>query len=153
MTHIEYRTGDLFQAAEGDADALAHGCNCAGAMGRGIAVEFKRRWPEMYEEYRRQCKDGRFNLGGVLPWGTPEGLVVYNLGTQAHWRTRAQLTAVGSAVSAMLDHATANGIRRIAMPRIAAGLGGLDWADVEQVINDALKGTDIRITVYELAAT
>lgn len=146
---IEYRTGDLF-AAE-DADALAHGCNCAGAMGRGIAVEFKRRWPAMFEEYRQRCHDGRLPLGGVFPWAAPEGLTVYNLGTQAHWRSGAVLSAIESSVTAMADHASANGIRRIAMPRIGAGLGGLDWAEVEAVVAEAVEGRPFAVAVHQLA--
>lgn len=53
---IEERVGDLFDAV--DVDALAHGCNCAGAMGAGIVVEFRRRWPAMFEESRRRCAAG-----------------------------------------------------------------------------------------------
>lgn len=76
---VTFETGDLFSTAE--IGAFAHGCNCAGAMGKGIAVSFRERWPEMYEEYRRLCKAGDFALGDVFVWEVG-GEAVFNLGTQ-----------------------------------------------------------------------
>jgi O-acetyl-ADP-ribose deacetylase (regulator of RNase III) len=76
--------GDLFRQ-EG-LRALAHGCNCAGAMGKGIAVEFRSRFPKMYAEYKQRCADGAFTPGEVFTW-TEQGLTVFNLGTQKTWRT------------------------------------------------------------------
>ncbi|MEV6671801.1 macro domain-containing protein [Streptomyces sp. NPDC051162] len=145
---IESRIGDLF-TTEG-ADALAHGCNCAGAMGRGIAVEFKRRWPRMYGEYRELCRAGGLSPGQVFPWRTDDGLWIYNLGTQSHWRARAEISAVVSSVDRMLNHADAQGVRRIAMPRIAAGLGGLEWAEVEAALEPIVSAHGITVVVYEL---
>ncbi len=52
---IRYVAGDLF-ANDYQAQALAHGCNCQGSMGAGIAVGFREHYPAMYEEYHRRCK-------------------------------------------------------------------------------------------------
>src|SRR5687767_13275409 len=97
---IEYVRGDLFKNRF-QAEALAHGCNRAGSMGAGIAVGFKDRYPEMFEEYRRLCsaraarhpKDGgrgagdeqkppEFTLGSVFLWREDGKPAVFNLGTQ-----------------------------------------------------------------------
>jgi O-acetyl-ADP-ribose deacetylase (regulator of RNase III) len=61
---IEFVTGDLFNNAR-HAQAFAHGCNCQGSMGGGIARAFRERYSEMFDEYRRQCKaePRQFNLG------------------------------------------------------------------------------------------
>jgi O-acetyl-ADP-ribose deacetylase (regulator of RNase III) len=83
--------GDLFQTR--DLDALAHGCNCAGAMGKGIAVEFRKRFPEMYAEYKARCARRSFALGDVFAWRQGD-ITIFNLGTQRTWRTRADLTGV-----------------------------------------------------------
>ena len=64
-----------------DLPVVGHGCNCSGAMGAGIAVQFKRRFPEIYLEYRRRCADKTFMLGDVFVW-TESTPVVYNLATQ-----------------------------------------------------------------------
>ncbi|MER6025357.1 macro domain-containing protein [Streptomyces sp. NPDC001851] len=143
---LVHREGDLFSAQ--DAEALAHGCNCAGAMGRGIAVEFKNRWPDMYATYRRKCQDGEFPVGACFPWKTPQGLVIYNLGTQRHWRAPARLPDVVNAVEAMCTHAVSHGISRIAMPRIASGLGRLTWAEVEKAITPAVESKELTVIVY-----
>lgn len=61
-----FTQGDLF-AAKG-VRAFAQGCNCAGAMGKGIAVGFKLRYPKMFAEYRQKCREGTFLLGDVMVW-------------------------------------------------------------------------------------
>jgi hypothetical protein len=73
-------TGDLFDLG---LPAIGHGCDCAGAMGAGVAVEFKRRFPAMHQEYRRRCRQGTFRLGDIFVWDQEPGLVVYNLATQS----------------------------------------------------------------------
>ena len=138
--------GDLF-AAPG-LDALAHGCNCAGAMGKGIAVEFRSRFPAMYDEYKARCASGRFQLGDVFAWR--EGpLTVFNLGTQKTWRTRADPTAVRTALTAMIQLAEAAHLRRIGLPRIAAGLGGLPWPDIRSLLATLGASTAIELVVFE----
>jgi O-acetyl-ADP-ribose deacetylase (regulator of RNase III) len=138
--------GDLF--ARSDIRAWAHGCNCAGAMGAGIAVEFKRRFPRMFTEYKLRCADGRFGLGDVFVWNEGE-LTIYNLGTQEHWRKKAQLPALSKAVGRMVSLAEKSGIDRVALPRIGAGLGGLDWPKVRAVLTDAGSASPVELVVFE----
>jgi O-acetyl-ADP-ribose deacetylase (regulator of RNase III) len=141
-----FTKGDIF-AAEG-IRAFAHGCNCAGAMGAGIAIEFKRRWPRMFEEYTARCADGRFRLGDVFVW--PEGEhTIFNLGTQEHWRKKAQIPALTKSLAKMLELAAHAGIERVGLPRIGAGLGGLDWTRVKKVIGEAGKDTAVTMVVFE----
>jgi len=143
---VVFTKGDIF-AAEG-ITAYAHGCNCAGAMGAGIAIEFKRRWPAMFEEYAARCADGRFGLGDVFVW-TEGATTVFNLGTQAHWRKKAQLPALAKALRKMTELATHAGIERIGLPRIGAGLGGLDWMRVKRVMGEVGAETKVTLTVFE----
>lgn len=138
--------GDLFHH-EG-LPALAHGCNCAGAMGKGIAVEFRKRFPAMYEEYRRRCSDGRFRLGDVFTWSEGER-TVFNLGTQRTWQTKAQLGAVESATREMVRVAEERGLPRIGLPRIGAGLGGLAWRDVRDLLERIGSETNVELVVFE----
>jgi O-acetyl-ADP-ribose deacetylase (regulator of RNase III) len=137
--NVRYVTGDLFEQRT---EALAHGVNCVGAMGRGIAVEFKRRWPAMYREYFQRCADGRLVPGTVFAYDLPpvDGrpwLTVFNLGTQASWRTPALLPAIESSVAEMLHLARDHGLGSVAMPRIGCGLGGLAWDDVRRLVERA----------------
>ncbi|MFD3706273.1 macro domain-containing protein [Nocardia sp. NPDC058658] len=144
---LRHRVGNLFDAT--DLDALGHGCNCAGVMGRGIATEFKRRWPPMYDEYRVRCRDGRFTPGSLFVWQT-DGLTIYNLGTQSTWRRNATISAIASSVGLMLDHADEVNLQRIGIPRIGAGLGGLDWPDVEGAIMPLIDTSDVEVIVFSM---
>jgi O-acetyl-ADP-ribose deacetylase (regulator of RNase III) len=143
---VRFVRGDLFAA--GSLRAIAHGCNCAGAMGKGIAVEFRRRFPAMYEEYRARCADGRFGLGDVFAWSA-DGRTVFNLGTQKTWRTKAKLADVEMALRAMVKLAERDGVTEIGLPRIGAGLGALPWADVRSVIERIGAQTRLTLVVFE----
>lgn len=103
-------------------------------MGKGIALQFKERYPEMYHEYKELCKKGLFSLGDVFTYNYDNG-VIFNLGTQATWKTKADINAIEKALLKMLSHSVENNIQRIALPKIVAGLGGLDWKDVKAIID------------------
>lgn len=143
---LEFVTGDLF--ASRPIRAYAHGCNCAGSMGKGIAVEFRNHWPEMFLEYKRLCAESQFNLGDVFKWKDRE-CTVFNLGTQKTWRTKAQLWAVEKSLSSMERMATEAGLKLVGLPRVGAGLGGLSWERVKQVMNDVLSDSRCRFVVFE----
>jgi O-acetyl-ADP-ribose deacetylase (regulator of RNase III) len=115
----------------------AHGCNCGGAMGKGIAVQFKNRFPKMYLEYKSLCKESKFHPGDVFEYYYGSGYV-FNLGTQATWNTKATLQAIESSVIKMLSFALDKNVQKIAMPKIGAGLGGLNWNDVKQTLEKAI---------------
>ena len=125
--------GDIF-AIEG-VTSYAHGCNCAGAMGRGIAVQFKERFPAMYQEYYQLCKNRQFLPGDVFNYDYGKGHI-YNLGTQDTWHTKARLPYVITALERMMEMAEHDGVETIALPAICAGLGGLNWLHIRRTIKD-----------------
>ncbi|MBD5370127.1 MAG: macro domain-containing protein [Bacteroides sp.] len=127
----------------------AHGCNCAGAMGKGIALEFKRRFPEMYREYRKRCLRKEFRPGDVFGYCYGDGYV-YNLATQLRMGPHATLDNIRNSIRLMLEMANENEVRDIALPAIGAGIGGLNWADVKKVIvEEAGAYPDITLHVVE----
>jgi O-acetyl-ADP-ribose deacetylase (regulator of RNase III) len=109
-------------------------------MGAGIAVQFKKRWPAMYQEYKRRCADGRFNPGDVFVWEADDQ-VILNLGTEKHWRTGATLDFIERSVRNLLVVCEAERIDAVGMPRIGAGYGGLAWPDVEATLTRASIGS------------
>jgi O-acetyl-ADP-ribose deacetylase (regulator of RNase III) len=148
---IEFVTGDLF-ANRFEAQALAHGCNCQGSMGAGIATGFRERYPQMYAEYHRRCKaqPREFNLGDAFLWKQPGQLCVFNLGTQEGiWRARASYEAIETALDGMRQQADCAGIVRIALPRIGAGYGGLSWKKVRALIAKVFADWQGTLYVYE----
>lgn len=123
--------GDIFNI-EG-VDNYAHGCNCAGAMGKGIALQFRDKFPKMYSEYKTKCSDGSFKPGDVFDYEYGKGHI-YNLGTQVTWRTKAKLEYIEQSIRMMLILATQQDVTKIALPAIGAGLGGLKWDDVKDIL-------------------
>lgn len=147
---VEYVTGDVFVNRVG-AEALAHGCNCAGSMGAGVAVGFRDRYPAMFEEFRRRCraKPKEFDLGSVFLWREPGLPAVFNLGTQPRPGRGATYPIVETALKALRAAADEAGIRTLAMPRIAAGYGGLSWKKVRALIDSAFAEWPGTVYVYE----
>ncbi len=148
---IKFVSGDLF-ANRFKAQALAHGCNCQGSMGAGIATGFRDRYPEMFAEYRRRCKaePREFNLGDVFLWKDDGRSWVFNLGTQEGiWRARASYEAIEAALTGMRQQADGEGVVSIAVPRIGTGYGGLSWKKVRAVVEKVFADWPGTLYVYE----
>lgn len=142
-----YIKGDIFNYP--GLDAISHGCNCAGAMGRGIAKEFKKRYPQMYVAYREKCKKGEFNLGDIFIWEEKD-IKIFNLGTQETWKTKAILSAIEESVEKMCNLAIKLKINKIGIPRMGAGLGGLEWSDVKKTLQKIAGKYSIELVVFEI---
>ena len=144
---IYIKRGNIFKID--NVNNFAHGCNCAGAMGKGIALQFRKRFPLMYTQYKNLCASGDFQLGDVFLYQFNEGFV-FNLATQYSWKTKADENAIRTSLTKMLDIACEYNIKQIAFPKIGAGLGGLDWLEVKLIIEDiASKYNDINLFVVE----
>lgn len=120
---IFYRRGDLFTQ---DVDAYAHGCNCRGLMGAGIAAQFRERFPAMYQVYRLACDHGELTTGRVLPWAD-DGKIIFNLMTQREPGPCAEPWAIAAAIGQMIQLARLPQYRAavIGLPEIGCGIGGL----------------------------
>lgn len=138
--------GDLFQA---DVGAIGHGCNCEGVMGAGIALQFRRRYPEMFREYRRLCVDGEFQIGSFFVWEAP-GRTIYNLATQPTRGPTAAIAAIRTSVEGSLRDASSRGLKALGLPRIGTGLGGLAWEDVSQVLSEVASSSPVDLIVVTL---
>ena len=137
--------GDIFNL-----DAVrgyAHGCNCAGAMGKGIALQFRVKYPEMYKQYVKLCKSRQFIPGGVFDY-CEDGTHIYNLGTQRSWRTKAEPRYIRMSLRKMLELASESQVTSIAMPAIGAGLGGLTWDSVKGIIEEIASEFSIDIVLF-----
>src|SRR3954470_1121570 len=148
---IQFVSGDLF-ANRYEAQALAHGCNCQGSMGAGIATGFRDRYPDMYEEYRRRCKatPREFDLGDAWLWKADDKPWVFNLGTQEGvWRARASYEAIEAALKCMRQQADREGVTSIAIPRIGVGYGGLSWRKVRAIVEKTFADWPGTLHVYE----
>ena len=132
---ITYKTGDIFTS---EADALAQGCNTAGIMASGIAEQFAERFPVMFQNYHQKCLSGTFTSGTGHIFQNPQKPHVINLATQGEDR-EAKLEYIDSCFNWMKQALPNTEIQKVAMPRIASGLGGLVWEDVNELLESHFK--------------
>lgn len=151
---IEITEGDILHA---DTDALVNTVNCVGYMGRGIALQFKRSFPENNKAYISACKRDEVQPGKMFVFET--GLLhgpkyIINFPTKRHWRSKSKLADIDSGLIALIDEIKKLGIDSIAIPPLGCGLGGLNWNDVRPRIESALAAVpDIRAVVFEPSGT
>lgn len=143
---IEFVTGNVL-----DEPAFAHGCNCLGVMGAGLAKHVRGRWPQAYDEYRKLCGQGLFTLGSVHEWHDwRTNQYVFNLGTQYGLGACARLDAIRESVDWMFRNSSARNLRVVAIPRIGCGYGGLRWSDVKVTLLRVMQHFPQTLRVYTL---
>ncbi len=139
--------GSLFDATT---DVIGQGCNMQGVMGAGIAKDFRELYPVMYQDYRAKCLAGEVELGGydMYPVDDTPGWVA-NLYTQRLPGADASLAAVAQSVTKLcLDLQEKTGMHSLGLPRIGCGIGGLQWEDVQAVLQNIAKDNEVNIVVY-----
>ena len=143
---IIYRQGDIFQS---EAQALVNPVNCQGVMGKGLALQFKKRYPNTERDYRRLCRLGQMQTG-LTRFHPPEhGKIIISFPTKQHWRHPSRPEWIAAGLQDLLAKAKAAGLTSIALPSLGAGLGGLPWPQVKAIIQRELNNTAIRFEVYE----
>jgi O-acetyl-ADP-ribose deacetylase (regulator of RNase III) len=145
---IEFKTGDLFQS---DCVAFVNTVNCVGAMGKGIALEFKKRFPEMFEDYKIACSAGRVQTGKIhVVQRLFHPRWILNFPTKNHWRNPSKLEWVRTGLWDLFWAIKEEGIESIAIPPLGCGNGGLNWQEVKPLIAEILGPLkNIRIDVFE----
>ena len=106
--------GDLLKS---DAEALVNTVNCVGVMGRGIALQFKRKFPENYAAYKRACDANELAIGELLVFDTGKMFnprYIINFPTKRHWRGKSRIEDIESGLEALVQE-----IRRLGISSIA----------------------------------
>jgi len=145
---VQYVNGDIF-INRFNAQAVAHGCNIQGVMGAGIAVQFKKRYPEMFKVYRQMCQEQCITVGDCFWWEEKDKPIVFNLMTQPDCGG-ATYDGIRESLLEMRKIATKKPrITSIAMPKIGAGLGGLNWEIIKCLIEKVFDGWNGILYIYE----
>ena len=137
--------GNLFDS---NAQTLVNTVNCVGVMGKGIALEFKKRFPEMFQDYVARCKRGEVQLGQPYLHRTLLPPWVLNFPTKDHWRAVAKLDAIVRGLEYLLAHYREWGITSLAVPPLGCGEGQLEWRVVGPTLYRYLDRMDIPIELY-----
>jgi O-acetyl-ADP-ribose deacetylase (regulator of RNase III) len=133
---IQYRQGDLFECG---ADCLVNAVNCEGIMGKGIAYQFKIRFPENNKSYIKACKLGELKIGKIH-FFTENGITVINLPTKDKWRQPSKMEYVKEGMDNLVELLPTLGVKKIAIPSLGCGNGGLLWEKVKKVIEEKISG-------------
>lgn len=142
---ILYVQGDLFQSP---AQVLVNTVNTVGVMGKGVALQFKRHFPEMYGKYRELCEKGDFNVGSLWLCKSPNKWVL-NFPTKRHWRQPSRLEDVESGLRKFVETYSSMGIHSIAFPPLGCGNGQLDFSSqVQPLMEKYLQPLPIEVFVY-----
>lgn len=151
---IEYRTGNILEA---DAAALVNSVNCVGVMGRGIALQFRKAWPDNFRAYEAACRQREVQPGKMFVFETgrlTNPRYIINFPTKRHWRGKSRLEDIEAGLHALKDEIRRLGIRSIAIPPLGAGLGGLRWEVVRGRIEEALGDlAGVQVIVFEPTET
>lgn len=149
---IAITRGNILEAGT---EALVNTVNTVGVMGKGIALQFKRAFPDNYKAYRKACDQKRLEPGEMLVFETgrmtPPRYII-NFPTKRHWRSDSKLEDIEAGLRALRHEVRQRGIRSVAIPPLGCGHGGLDWDDVRPRIEAALADLDgVDIQLYEPA--
>ena len=147
---IRYVRGDIF---ESKCTIRVCPVNCRGVMGKGLALQFKQRYPENTEKYEQWCtfhnEPGDYCAVTIYREdGLPEFIIV-NLATKDHWRYPSKLEWINTGLYNLrafcdLQHAG----NSLAIPPLGCGCGGLDWKDVQPLIEKHFHDYNGDVEVY-----
>ena len=137
--------GDLFASR---AQTLVNTVNCVGVMGKGVALEFKKRFPGMFDDYVARCERKQVLLGEPYLYRDLAGTMVVNFPTKEHWRSPSRLADIERGLVYFVEHYAGWGVSSVAFPPLGCGNGGLEWAEVGPVIHGKLRNLPIAVEVY-----
>lgn len=152
---IRLMHGDLLK--QDDVDAIVNTVNCVGVMGKGIALQFKNKWPENYKAYQKACADGEVRPGKMFLFESG-GLVkpnfIINFPTKTQWKAKSKIEFIRDGLVDLIIQVKRLGIRSIAVPPLGCGNGGLDWHEVRPLIENAFQALpSVEVRLFEPVAT
>lgn len=142
---ITYVRTNIF---ESNAHVLVNTVNTVGVMGKGLAKEFKRIYPDMFESYQKFCEDGILTVGKLQVYKTSNKWVL-NFPTKANWRSPSKLEYIEQGLQKFVSNYDRLSVKSIAFPMLGCGNGGLSWEEeVKPLMEKYLKDLPIEIFIH-----
>lgn len=143
---IKYTKGDIFDS---QCQAIINTVNCEGKMGKGLAYQFKKKFPEMEQDYVKVCLNGELYPGKLHIYQEKNFLII-NFPTKKKWREKSKIEYIIIGLRKLKEEIVKRGINSVAIPPLGAGNGGLNWNEVKTEINrELLDIEDVVFEVYE----
>lgn len=141
---LTYLKGDMFNSP---AQVLVNTVNTVGVMGKGIALKFKKLYPEMFKRYQEICDNESFDIGKLYLWkGQDKWILLFP--TKKHWRNPSKIEYIETGLKKFTTNWNRLGIESIAFPRLGCGNGNLNWMDVKPIMEKYLKPLPIQVFIY-----
>jgi O-acetyl-ADP-ribose deacetylase (regulator of RNase III) len=147
---VMIKSGDLLKA---NSEAIVNTVNCVGVMGKGIALQFKQRWPQNFKAYAAACereeiRPGKMFIYDLGEWASPRFLI--NFPTKVHWRGHSKYEYIEKGLCDLVLQVEHLGLKSIALPPLGCGNGGLDWHRVKGLVLDAFKDhPQVQVDLFE----
>ena len=146
---IEYKNGDILRE---DVEAIVNTVNCVGIMGRGLALQFKNKFPQNLKEYQLACTNKEVQLGKMFVHQTGQLInpkYIINFPTKGHWKQNSKIEDISNGLDDLITIIEKYSIKSIAIPPLGSGLGGLDWKMVKKLIEEKLKNINCTVILFE----
>jgi len=152
LAMIEFAEGNLLKA---NAEALVNTVNTVGIMGKGVALQFKRAYPDNFRQYEQACRKNEVQIGQMFTVSvgnllSPSPRYIINFPTKRHWKGKSRIEDIQHGLQSLIEEIKRLGIQSIAVPPLGCGNGGLEWSQVKPLIEEAFAKTpNIRVLIFE----
>lgn len=145
---IKFVEGNFFDHS---ADIRVNTVNCVGVMGAGVALQFKNKYPAMFEDYELQCRLKILRPGSPHVWRSneifSEDITIINFPTKDHWKNPSKYEYVESGLVWLRNYLMSRPNTTITLPALGCGHGGLEWDKVKKMIEESLSDVNANILV------
>ena len=145
---INFTYGNIFHSK---AEAIVNTVNCVGVMGRGIALQFKKNYPDNFYAYKNACDKNIITPGKMFVFDTQSAInprYIINFPTKRHWRNASKIEDITAGLYALKKDIADYNIHSIAIPPLGAGLGGLNWNEVKSLMISILEPISDKVEIY-----
>jgi O-acetyl-ADP-ribose deacetylase (regulator of RNase III) len=116
-------------------------------MGAGLAKEFKKKYPEMYKDYRKTCEKNKLKIGNLHLFKTLDRLII-NFPTKKHWRNNSRIEWIEKGLEYFVSNYKKWNITSVAFPQLGTNHGKLDWEEVQVLMESFLNLDDLHVEIY-----
>lgn len=150
MANITEINGNIFESG---LQTIVNTVNCVGVMGKGIALEYRHMFPEMYTEYKKKCDRNQLRPGLLYLW-TKSNPWVLNFPTKNHWRKTSKTEYIENGLVKFAETFQSKGITSIAFPELGTSQGGLQWEVVRELMYKYLEPLpNLEVEIYHYDPT
>lgn len=147
---MKFVIGNIF---ESNTEAITNTVNTYGVMGKGLALAFRKTYPENYVAYRKAFDADELRVGKMFVFETNQMFpkIIINFPTKKHWRNKSEMIYVEEGLDYLIDVIQKYEIKSISIPPLGCGLGGLQWSEVKALIVSKLShlSDSVDIVIYE----